>query len=191
MIPAIPRPYFIYILLGLAMASCAPAVADRAAYLPPVPPGRGQVARVPHGAGLQYCLNLSPRDLAPVGARNVFVHSLSVYVTSSDPAEPALAAITGRYPGWDTLGTTIYNQSFSNTNTVWLEIIHEFPLGISCLEVYGHDLRPSHYSAFKDRILVSYTYQPGRGHGENKTKFFAVTWQHYLPRYAPLRRPKH
>ncbi len=139
---------------------------------------------------MQYCINLRSTDLAPADARNVFVHSLSVYVTSSAPNKSALAAITGRYPGWDTPGTTIYNQAFTNTNTVWLEIIHEFPLGISCLEVYGHHLRPSHYSAFKDKVLVSYTYQPTHGPGENRTKFFAISWQHYLAQYFPAHRPK-
>lgn len=145
---------------------------------------------LPKGEGLQYCIDLTPRSLAPPGARNVYVHSLSAYVTTTVKGESAYVAITGRYPGWDTPGTTIYNQPFTNTNTVWLEIIHEFPLGIACIEVYGHQLRPSTYAAFKNRVLVSYTYQHKRLRG-NTVKFFRVSWGRYLPRFSPRHRPKH
>ena len=63
----------------------------------------------------------------------------------------AYAAITGQYPGWDTPQTTIYSQQFTNTNTVWLEIIHEIRLGMACMEVFGQKLRPSSYGVFKQR----------------------------------------
>jgi len=119
------------------------------------------------------------------------VQSISAYISTKNPNEPALLAMTGRYPGWDTPGTTIYSQSFSNTNTVWLEIIHEFHLGTDCIEVYGHGLRLSQYSAFKDKILVEYTYLPAHGPGYLTQKFLPVHWGHYLPRYSPRIRPKH
>jgi len=112
-------------------------------------------------------------------------------VTSVDPSEPALEAIKGRYPGWDTPGTTIYNQQFTNTNTVWLEIIHEFPLGTACLEVYGSHLGPSRYSLFNYKMVVGYTYVPRKGPGMMTTKLFPVSWGRYLPRYSPRHRPRH
>ncbi len=155
------------------------------------PPGQAWVANLPPGDGLQYCINLRPGDLAPAGSRHVYVHSLSAFIATRDPSQFALLAIKGRYPGWDTPNTTIYNQQFSNTNMVWLEIIHEFPLGIACIEVYGRGLVPSRYSTFNYRTLVSYSYQPWRGPGISTTKLFSVMWGHYLRRYSPRHRPKH
>lgn len=155
------------------------------------PFGHAQVARLPHDDGLQYCIKLRPQDLAPAGAHRVLIHSLSAFITTSSPDDITLVAIKGRYPGWDTPGTTIYNQQFSNTNTVWLEIIHEFPLGISCMEVYGHRLLPSRYADFKNRMLVGYSYLPRRGASTTTTKLFSVTWRRYLPQYSPKQRPKH
>lgn len=177
------------LVVGLLLAGCAPTASAKD---PPLPShGHGRVAHLPRGGGLQYCINLGPGDLAPPRSRSVYIHSLSVYVTTVDRNEPALLAITGRYPGWDTPGTTIYNQPFTNTNTVWLEIIHEFPLGISCLEVYGHGLRPSSYAVFKNRTLVSFTYRPRHGPGISATKLFPVSWGPYLAQYAPAHRPRH
>ena len=153
-------------------------------------PGHAQVALLPHDGGLQYCANLTALSLAPAGSQHVYVHSLSAYVTTALKGEPAYAAMTGRYPGWDTPGTSIYNQPFTNTNTVWLEIIHEFPLGIACVEVYGQKLRPSSYASFRNRILVSYTFQYKRLRS-NTVKFVPVSWGTYLPQFSPRHRPIH
>lgn len=139
---------------------------------------------------MQYCAHLTPLSLAPAGSHNVYVHSLSAYITTTLKGQPAYAAITGRYPGWDTPGTSIYNQPFTNTNTVWLEIIHEFPLGMACIEVYGHELRPSSYASFRNRILVSYTFQYKRLRS-NTVRFIPVSWGPYLPYFSPRHRPKH
>jgi hypothetical protein len=181
--------YVLVLSFALVYTACAAATDSEAASAFPLP-GHVQVALLPHAGGLQYCADLTARSLAPPGSINVYVHSLSAYVTTAAKGEPAYAAITGRYPGWDTPRTTIYNQPFTNTNTVWLEIIHEFPLGIACIEVYGHELRPSTYASFKDRILVSYTYQHGSSR-RNTVKFFPVSWGRYLPQFSPRHRPKH
>lgn len=194
MLPFLKQPKHALAALILAMswllAACG-TPSSTAPALPGVPHGHAQVAHLAAGDGLQYCINLRPRDLAPPGASHVYVHSLSAYLTTNSPVEPALLAIKGRYPGWETPGTTIYNQPFSNTNTVWLEIIHEFPLGGACIEVYGRDLLPSRYSIFRNKMLVYYTYQPRHGPGMTVTKLFPLTWGAYLPRYSPKHRPKH
>jgi hypothetical protein len=136
-------------------------------------------------------VNVRARDLAPPGARNVFVHSISVFLTTSSANDPVYLEYRGRYPGWDTPGTTIYNQPFTSTNSLWLEIIHEFPLGIECVEAYGRRLLPSRYSTFDDKMLLSYTYLlPGKP-GVNTQKLLPVHWGTYLPRYSPRVRPKH
>ncbi len=169
---------------------CAHAARPEKATLIIPRPGYAQVALLPHGEGLQYCAHLTPLSLAPTGSRHVYVHSLSAYVTTALKGEPAYAAMTGRYPGWDTPGTSIYNQPFSNTNTVWLEIIHEFTLGMTCIEVYGHALRPSSYATLKDHILVSYTYQYKRLRS-NTVRLFPVSWGRYFPQFSPRHRPRH
>lgn len=120
----------------------------------------------------------------------MFIHSLSAYVSSTDRNMPTLLVIRGRYPGWQTPGTTVYQQVFTNTNTVWVEIDHEFPLGMACMEIYGSRLEPSNYAAFNLRMLVGYTYFHA-GHGWSAVKLFPVTWGSYLPRYSPRVRPKH
>jgi hypothetical protein len=61
---------------------------------------------------------------------------------------------------------------------------------MACIEIYGHKLRPSSYGAFKDRILVSYTYKYQRLRS-NTVKFFPVSWGEYLPQFSPRDRPKH
>lgn len=153
--------------------------------------GQAQVARLPHGDGLQFCVSVRARDLAPSGSSHVYIHSISSFITTTNDTTPALLAITGRYPGWDTPGTTIYNQPFTNSNSVWLEIIHEFPLGMACIEVYGHGLGPSRYGTFNHRILLSYTYAPAYGPGTTSQKLFPIHWGPYLHRYSPRHRPKH
>lgn len=180
------------LLVALSAVSCSSNSAARSAK-PLVPPGKAQVALLPDHGGLQYCANVRASDLAPPAARNVYVHSISVFLTSSDPTEPALLAVKGRYPGWDTPDTTIYQQPFTDgrTNSVWVEIIHEFPLGMMCVEVYGSLLRPSHYKTFNDRMLVAYTYLPAKGPGISTQKLFPISWGPYLHRYSPHRRPKH
>jgi hypothetical protein len=184
------RLYFVVLLIALVCTGCtSTANVGKASRVLPLP-GHAQVALLPNGAGLQYCAYLTPLSLAPPGSQNVYVHSLSAYVTTAVKGESAYGAMTGRYPGWDTPGTTIYNQPFTNTNTVWLEIIHEFPLGIACIEVYGHKLRPSSHGAFRNRILVSYTYKYKRLRS-NTVKFVPVSWGQYLPQFSPRHRPKH
>lgn len=179
------------VFLPLLVAACQGTPGHPTAKVP-LPSGAAQVADIlPHHDGLQYCVNLRARNLAPAGARNVIIHSLSAYVATKDPNQPALLAIRGRYPGWDTPGTTIYNQSFTNTNTVWLEILHEFPLGVACIEVYGRGLTPSQYSAFKNKILVSFSYLPVRGPGYITQKLVPIHWGRYLSQYSPRVRPKH
>jgi hypothetical protein len=175
--------------LGLVVTACGLPSSHAAPALPAS--GHAQVAPLPWHDGLQYCINLRARDLAPPGSHNVFVHSLSAYLTTNDPNEPAYLALTGRYPGWDTPGTMIYKQPFTNTNTVWLEIIHEFPLGIACIEAYGRGLLPSRYARFDYHMLVSYSYLPRKGPGTSATKLFKVSWGQYLPQFSPRHRPKH
>lgn len=153
--------------------------------------GQAQVARLPHGDGLQFCASVRARDLAPPGSSHVYIHSISSLITTTNGTTPALLAITGRYPGWDTPGTTIYNQPFTNSNTVWLEIIHEFPLGMGCIEAYGHGLAPSRYRMFNYRILLWYAYAPAHGPGGTSQKLFTIHWGPYLHRYSPRHRPKH
>lgn len=177
-------------MLVITVVACSCSIGTGDSRPEVIPPGTAQVAWLPKRDGLQYCINTRFRDLAP-GARSLHIESLSVYVTSAKPDEPALLAIHGRYPGWDTPGTTIYQQPFTNTNTVWVEIIHNFPLGVACVEVYGPDLRLSRYSAFRNRMLVSFADLPARGPGERATKLFRVRWGRYLPQYSPRHRPKH
>lgn len=185
------RCYFaIAMIFGALLTACGssghsfPALARLAA-------GQAQVARLPHGDGLQFCASVQARDLAPPGSSKVYIHSISSFITTTDGTTPALLAITGRYPGWDTPGTTIYNQPFTNSNSVWLEIIHEFPLGIACIEAYGHGLAPSRYRLFNYRILLWYTYAPAHGPGTTSQKLFPIHWGPYLHRYSPRHRPKH
>lgn len=153
--------------------------------------GHAQVAHLPHDRGLQYCITLRPNDLAPAGSRYVYVHSLSAYITTTNPEVPALLALTGRYPGWDSPDTTIYNQQFTNTNTVWLEIVHEFPLGTSCMEAYGSGLLPSRYSMFDHRLLVAFSYRRKDGRALRAQKLFPLAWGKYLSRYSPRHPPRH
>jgi hypothetical protein len=187
------RPAEVHVMVlavALIFMACTPT-AHVGKASPALPrPGHVWVALLPHDGGLQYCAHLTRRSLALPGAQDVYVHSLSAYITTDAKDTPASTAITGRYPGWDTPGTTIYNQQFTNTNTVWLEIIHECPLGIACIEVYGQKLRPSSYGVFKQRVLVSYTYKYGRQRS-NTVKFFPVSWGPYLPQFSPRHRPKH
>ena len=185
------RTYFLWLFTPILCSGCGPWFANAGNAAPKLPlPGQTWVAALPHAGGLQYCAHLTPRSLAPPGSRDIYVHSLSAYITTTRKGDVAYAAIKGRYPGWDTPGTTIYNQPFSNTNTVWLEIIHEFHLGMACMEVYGHNLRPSTYAAFKNRILVSYTYQHKQLRA-NVVRFFPVTWGRYLAQFSPRHRPEH
>lgn len=177
------------VALSALAVSCGPAAGKPAAL--PVREGQAQVAAIaPHDDGLQFCANLQPRDLAPAGATRVYVHSISVFISTTQRYRPALLAITGRYPGWNTPDTTVYNQPFTNTNTVWLEIVHEFPMGMMCIEVYGRGLRPSTYKEFKGKILVAYSYRPRRGPGTRTQKLIPFHWGLYLKRYAPHTQPK-
>jgi hypothetical protein len=190
-LPQMPR-LAVCCLAPLVMALCVGCSvlsrSNRPAAALPLP-GHAQVAHLPHHDGLQYCVRVRPGDLAPAGSRNVFIHSLSAYITSADKNTPALVAIRGRYPGWDTPGTTVYEQPFTNTNTVWVEIDHSFPLGVACIEVYGTLLEPSSYARFAHQMLVGYTYLHA-AHGWRTDKLFRVHWGAYLPRYSPRARPK-
>lgn len=184
-------PYhFLCLLVPVALSSCGPgSPSNPAPVLLAI--GTAWVASLPKRDGLQFCAHVRPDFLASRTAHNAFVHSLSAFITSTDASEPALLAIKGRYPGWDTPGTTVYQQPFTSSNTVWLEIDHEFPdPGMDCIEVYGSHVRPSEYSQFRKRILVSYSYF-WHGHGWSATKFIPVSWGRYLARYSPRHRPKH
>lgn len=173
--------------LYLLLAGCG--TSSRSAATPGA--GRATVAHLPGHQGLQYCINLRPAVLAPAGSLYVDVHSLSAYVTATGRSEPALEAIKGRYPGWDSPGTTVYQQAFTNTNTVWVEIDHNFTAsGIDCIEIYGKHLKPSGYASFKNQMLVGYSYFH-RGHGWTNVKLFKTTSGPYLTAYAPAHRPKH
>lgn len=139
---------------------------------------------------MQYCIYLTPAVLAPKGATSVNVNSLSVYLTSRS-GQAAVMAIRGRYPGWDTPGTTIYQMQFSGANQVDLEYDHTFQAnGLSCTEVYGSDLIPSTYGQFTYREMVGYNYRV-HNHGYSEVKMFPVRWGAYQPQYAPRVRPKH
>jgi hypothetical protein len=170
------------------LAGCGASASSDTAF--PIPPGQVQVAEIlPRHDGLQYCANLRAGDLGPPGSSHVIVHSFSAYISTKDPNEMALLAITGRYPGWQTPGTVVYTQPITSSNSVSLEIQHDFPLGIACMEAYGHGLRPSTYTRFRDSFLVYFTYLY-RSSGYSATKFFHIHWGRYLPHYSPRHRPK-
>lgn len=180
----------VLLVLGIVLSGCDSATAPS----PPdsiLPAGVARVAWLPHHDGLQYCIRVIPSRLAPPKSRYVYVHSFSAYITTTKRNRPALLGIHGRYPGWDTPGTTIYQQPFTNTNTVWVEIDHEFlARPIDCIEIYGRTLIPSSYHSFRNHILLGYSYFHGT-HGFRTVKLFPIRWGSYLPQYSPRHRPRH
>ncbi|GAC1522983.1 MAG: hypothetical protein NVS2B16_31080 [Chloroflexota bacterium] len=152
-------------------------------------PGHGWVAYLPDGQGLQYCMNLAPEALAPVGSISLNVYSLSAAVTTNR-AESASMALQGRYPGWDN-GATIYEQPFTSFNAVDVEIDDlKFHPGMDCMEIYGPHVRPAQYRTWAGHVIVGYSYRY-RGHPFMLANPFPFSWGRYLPQYSPRHRPKH
>jgi hypothetical protein len=178
------------VLLGMTVVGCsgskAPSSDGSALSL-----GAARVSHIPGGRGLQYCIRVGPSVLAPSGSHNVFVHSISAYISTSEKDLSALVAITGRYPTWGVDGTTVYQQSFTGTDAVDLEITYEFPpSGYDCIEVFGTKLTPAtSVRTLASRMLVGFSYAHG-SERRSAVKLFAVAWGPYLKQYgAPANIP--
>jgi hypothetical protein len=170
-------------LFGLTLAGCAGSKSQGQ----PVSGfrvGTARVSQIPGGRGLQYCVHIDPQVLAPAGSVNVHVHSISAYVSTSKKNLPALLAITGRYPTWGVDGRSVYQQPFTGSNAVDLEIIREFPAaGYDCIEVFGTELVPADVRGLRNRILVGLSYQRG-SERRSDVKLFAVSWGSYLSQFG-------
>lgn len=152
------------------------------------PGGQGWVARLPDGGGLQYCLHVTSSSLAPKGAQDVHIHSIAAVVTT-DRQTSVSEDLGGRYPGWDN-GATIYTQPFTGANVEEVEISYEFPLGMSCIEIYGRHIYPASYKLYAGHTVVGYSYKY-RNVGSIYVTLFPVKPGKYLSQYSPPRRPEH
>ncbi|HCG01969.1 MAG TPA: hypothetical protein DEV93_15675 [Chloroflexi bacterium] len=176
-------------LFGMAVMGCSGSKAPISTG-PTLSLGAARVSHIPGGRGLQYCVRVSPAVLAPAGSHNVFVNSISAYVSTTEKNLPALVAITGRYPTWGVDGTTVYQQPFTGSNAVDLEITYEFPpSGYDCIEVFGKKLVPAGVRSLENRMLVGFSYVHGNDR-RRAVKLFAVAWGPYLKQFgAPVNVP--